>query len=116
MNKQMILLIIAGLLASLAPALHADDFSVFNKQLKKMCRFDYATLEQSKACETGGIMAYGAPRSTALADYLALLDQCIATYQDARSDFAPAISAAELRAACQTGLVWTRSVITKPKG
>ncbi len=116
MNKQMIPLIFAGLLASPVPALQADDFSTFNKQLEKMCRHEYVTAEHGKACQTGGIMAYGAPRSTALADYLALLDQCIATYQDARSDFAPAISATELRAACQIGLVWTRSIIAKPKG
>ncbi len=95
---------------------HADDFSAFNRSLEKMCRNEYVTLEHSKACQTGGIMAYGAPRSTALADYLVLLDQCIATYQDARSDFAPAISAAELRAACQTGLVWTRTKVAKSKG
>ena len=116
MNKQMIPLIFAGLLAAPASAIQADDFSTFNKQLEKMCHHEYATIEHGRACETGGIMAYGAPRSAALADYLALLDQCIATYQDARSDFGPAISAAELRAACQTGLVWTRTIIAKPKG
>lgn len=116
MNKQMKLLICATFLASPAPEVLADDFNTFNKQLEKMCRHEYATVEHGRACQSGGIMAYGAPRSTALADYLALLDQCIATYQDARGDFSPSISAAELRAACQTGLVWARSVIAKPKG
>jgi len=116
MNKQILALIFLSLLAAPTPAVLADDFNTFNSALDKMCRHEYVTLEHSKACQTGGIMAYGAPRSTALADYLALLDQCIATYQDARGDFSPTISAAELRAACQTGLVWARTLITKPKG
>ncbi len=115
MNKQILALIFLSLLAIPTSALLADDFSAFNRSLEKMCHHEYVTLEHGKACQTGGIMAYGAPRSTALADYLALLDQCIATYQDARGDFSPTISAAELRAACQTGLVWARTVITKPE-
>lgn len=115
MIKQMILLIFVSLLALPTMGAQADSFSAFNRDLKKMCHHEFVTLEHGKACETGGIMAYGAPRSTALSDYLALLDQCIATYQDARGDFSPTISAAELRAACQTGLVWTRTVIAAPR-
>lgn len=114
MIKQMIPLIFLCALMPLSHAVRADDFIAFNRALEKMCRHEFVTLEHGKACETGGIMAFGAPRSTALADYLALLDQCIATYQDARGDFSPTISAAELRAACQTGLVWARTLVAKP--
>ena len=114
MNKHIIPLIFLSLLLAPAPVVQADDFSQFSRQLDKMCRHEFATSEHGKACQTGGIMAYGAPRSTALRDYLDLLDQCIATYQDARGEFFPTISAAELRAACQTGLVWTRTLVTKP--
>jgi len=115
MKIKMLALIFISLTAMPTHAVQADGFSDFNRALNKMCRHEYVTLEHGKACQTGGIMAYGAPRSTALPDYLALLDQCIATYQDARGDFAPSISAAELRAACQTGLVWARTRVKKTK-
>ena len=115
MKKQMLHLISLCSLILPTAAVQADGFSAFNRQLEKMCRHEFVTLERGKACETGGIMAYGAPRSTALPDYLALLDQCIATYQDARGDFSPTISAADLRAACQTGLVWARTKVKDPR-
>lgn len=89
----------------------ASRFVEFSKQLERMCNNEFVTLEQARACKTGGTLAFGAPRTQAMNDYLVLLDQCTATYQDAGAQFAPAIPAAELRAACQTGLVWTRSFL-----
>lgn len=95
--------------SALQPA--ADQFGNFSKHLERMCEHEFVTIEHAQACKTGGILVFGAPRSKAMADYLVLLDQCTATYQDAGAQFAPAITAAELRAACQTGLVWARTIL-----
>lgn len=113
MKKQMIRFTFLSLLMLPTTTTQADDFGIFTDQLEKMCRHEFVTLEQAKACQTGGIMAYGAPHTTALPNYLALLDQCIVTYQDAQGNFSPTIPAADMRAACQTGLVWARIEIAK---
>lgn len=113
MKKQLMLFSFLSFLMFLATPTYAYDFTAFTRQLEKMCRHEFVTMEHDQACKTGGIMAYGAPRSTGLPDYLALLDQCIATYQDAQGNFSPSVSATELRAACQTGLVWARMEIAK---
>lgn len=102
------------LLSATSPALSqpsADQFLGFSKDLERVCNREFVTLEQSRACKTGGLLVFGAPVSQLMADYLVLLDQCTATYQDAGAQFAPAIPAAELRAACQTGLVWARAAL-----
>lgn len=85
------------------------DFEAFTDQLERMCNKEFVTLEQARACKTGGMLVYGAPTTETMDAYLVLLDQCTATYQDAGSQFAPAIPFSELRAACQTGLVWARA-------
>lgn len=107
--KYMILLAFAVLL----PTAHAQPekatrFFDFTKQLERTCNKEFVTLEQARACKTGGTLVFGAPQSNTMNDYLVLVDQCTVTYQDAGAQFAPAIPAAELRAACQTGLVWAR--------
>lgn len=86
-------------------------FESFTDQLERMCNKEFVTLEQSRACKTGGMLVYGAPAADSMDAYLVLLDQCTATYQDAGSQFAPAIPFSELRAACQIGLIWARTAI-----
>ena len=88
-------------------------FREFNDQLERMCNKEFVTLEQANACKTGGLLVFGAPATDTMDAYLVLLDQCTATYQDAGSQFAPAIPFSELRAACQTGLVWARAGISR---
>lgn len=105
------LILLIGTPATYAQPDQAARFVEFSNQLDRMCNNEFVTLEQARACKTGGTLAFGAPRTRAMSDYLVLLDQCTATYQDAGAQFAPAIPAAELRAACQTGLVWTRSFL-----
>lgn len=87
---------------------NAAGFEAFTDQLERMCNKEFVTLEQSRACKTGGMLVFGAPAADSMDAYLVLLDQCTATYQDAGSQFAPAIPFSELRAACQTGLIWAR--------
>lgn len=95
---------------ALQPA-RADQFAGFSRTLERMCDREFVTMEHARACKTGGILVFGAPQAEDMAGYLVLLDQCTATYQDAGAQFAPAITAAELRAACQTGLVWARAFL-----
>lgn len=92
----------------------AADFTAFTDSLERLCNKEYVTLEQARACKTGGTLAFGAPRSDSMTDYLVLLDQCAATYRDAGAQFAPAIPFSELRAACQTGVVWARTYLQNP--
>ena len=114
MKKLMMLLLFAGLPASAQQAGNTLGYAEFNERLDRMCRQEYVTLEYGRACRTGGLLVFGAPPARDLADYLALVDQCLATYQDADADFGVSISSAELRAACQTGLAWARTVIYQP--
>ena len=112
--KAIIITIAMAFLSAPADAQMDDkSFHAFNDRLERMCTKEFVTLEQSRACKTGGLLMFGAPESDTMDAYLVLLDQCTATYQDAGAQFAPAIPAAELRAACQTGLVWTRTVFSK---
>ncbi len=113
-------LIMTIALALTAPAVIAqpvakDPFFAFTDTLERVCNREFVTVEQARACKTGGTLVFGAPRTQAMEDYLVLLDQCTATYQDASSQFAPAIPFSELRAACQTGLVWARSYLASAK-
>ena len=110
-------LFIAFMIAVMAPAVTAqqekgNDFFAFSKTLERVCNREFVTVEQARACKTGGTLVFGAPRTESMEDYLVLLDQCTATYQDAGGQFAPAIPFSELRSACQTGLVWARSYLT----
>lgn len=112
-------LFIALLIAVAAPSATAQqqkeiDFFAFSETLERVCNREFVTVEQARACKTGGTLVFGAPRTDSMEDYLVLLDQCTATYQDAGGQFAPAIPFSELRAACQTGLVWARSYLAGP--
>ncbi len=112
--KVTIFVTILALLSSQATAQPNDiSFRAFTDQLERMCNKEFVTLEQAKACKTGGMLVFGAPTTDTMDAYLVLLDQCTATYQDAGSQFAPAIPFSELRAACQTGLVWARAGISR---
>lgn len=105
---------ILALLSVQATAQSNDiSFRDFSDQLERMCNKEFVTLEQANACKTGGMLVFGAPTTDTMDAYLVLLDQCTATYQDAGSQFAPAIPFSELRAACQTGLVWARAGISR---
>ena len=114
-------LFIALLIVAIAPVASAQqaeeiDFFAFSETLERVCNREFVTTEQARACKTGGTLVFGAPRTESMEDYLVLLDQCTATYQDAGGQFAPAIPFSELRAACQTGLVWARSYLRAPGG
>lgn len=99
-----------------APAAGLQDelgFEAFTDRLERMCNKEFVTLEHAGACKTGGMLFFGAPVTDTMDAYLVLLDQCTATYQDAGSQFAPAIPFSELRSACQTGLVWARTSVVR---
>ncbi len=111
MRLPLFLAITALAAPTMAFAQTADSFHDFTKELERTCNREFITIEHARACKTGGVLVFGAPRTESMEDYLVLLDQCTATYQDAGAQFAPAITAAELRAACQTGLVWARAFL-----
>lgn len=113
--KRLIALLTIAALPLAAPA-SADELAELEAAIEDMCRDKYVQMEHAQACELGGGLVLGAPRIDNMEAYLVLLDQCNAVYRDSSGDFVAPVSAAALRAACASGVIWTRTRVARTGG